>query len=32
MHRFLIGKPGWLILHALALLLVFYLGHLMGQD
>jgi hypothetical protein len=29
MHRFLLWKPGWWILHVAALVLVAYLGHLM---
>ncbi len=29
MHHFLLWKPGWWILHTLAIALVFYMGHLM---
>ncbi len=29
MYRFLLWRPGWWILHALAIILVLYLGHLM---
>jgi len=29
MHRFLLWKPGWWVLHVLTVALVFWLGHVM---
>lgn len=30
MHRFLLFKPGWWVLHVAAVAFMFWLGHFMG--
>ena len=30
MHRFFLWKPGWWVLHAVAIAFMFWLGHFMG--